>query len=89
MFYVISDLHVLNNVLRTFKLTKINYNISDEKTKIMIKGAVTSQSLFLPLTLNAEFLTMRLVLLNDVMTKSSPSSITSRTKFIIQPIVIL
>ena len=54
----------------------------------MVKGAVTSQSLFLPLTLNAEFLTMRLVLLNDVMTKSSPSSITSRTKLNIQPIVI-
>ena len=62
----------------------------------MIKGAVTSQSLFLPLTLNAEFLSMWLVLLNDVMTKSSPSSITFfnnlhskiRTKFNIQPIVI-
>ena len=62
----------------------------------MIKGAVTSQSLFLPLTLNAEILTMRLVLLYDVMTKSNPSSITffnnlhskSRMKFNIQSIVI-
>ena len=48
-----------------FKLTKINHNICAGKTKVLINDAVTSQSLFLPLTLNAEFLTMRLVLLNE------------------------